>query len=205
MPYKYELTWSEHTRGWKKEYKGKAHYLRTPCNGQRDRTGYLAAVREWERCRAWLDGLGHCPYAGAGRHRVLIPEDQMPPTRPTYFEIAVSSTAAVVATLPVTPAVSDCDGGGDPPWIESRGIFPFLHPELIAPPQVEAAPQRERLISVLIDRFLQRREGRAKAGKLTLASLDEDTRQLTIFRDWLRVNYVSARINWRTSNKWPCS
>ena len=72
MPFKYQLTWMPHAHRWRKRYRGKTYYLRSPCRGKKDRDGYLAALEEWNRLKLHLDGLGPSPYTADG---VLIPVD----------------------------------------------------------------------------------------------------------------------------------
>lgn len=47
-------------------------FLKTKTGGRRDRDGYLAALAEWERLKAFIDGLGPSPYTPTG---ALSPEE----------------------------------------------------------------------------------------------------------------------------------
>jgi hypothetical protein len=37
MPYKPVLTWISHCKKWRKRYRGKTYYLKTPCNGRQQK------------------------------------------------------------------------------------------------------------------------------------------------------------------------
>lgn len=70
MPFKFDLTWIAHAKRWRKRYRGRTYFLKTNIGGKKDRTGYLAALQEWERLKAFLDGLGPNPYSPTG---ILLP------------------------------------------------------------------------------------------------------------------------------------
>ncbi len=86
MPFKFTLCWVPRKRKgyrgrWRKRYLGKDYYMKTKCTGKTtDRPGYLAALREWERLKAYIDRFGPKPY---NEHGVLIPEHQQSTTQLT--------------------------------------------------------------------------------------------------------------------------
>lgn len=135
MPFKYRLTWVQHAKCWRKRYDKKTYYLKTKVNGKRDRPGYEAAFREWERLKAYIDGLGPSPYTLTG---VLIPESQVVNPTPLYVPPMPESQS-------VQPAISNSGNGkkrepatvapahstNDPVWIQSTGLGPYLHPEQV--------------------------------------------------------------------------
>ena len=87
MPVSHALTWVKHCKKWKKKYEGRIHYLTTDCKNKRDKNAYDQSFREWERLKAYLDGVGPYPYNKQGRGRVLLPEaDTVQPTEPDDLE-----------------------------------------------------------------------------------------------------------------------
>ena len=78
MPFRYELTWTPNCKKWSKKYRGKKHYLTTDCRGKKDREGYRRSLREFERLKCYLDGIGPFPYTHEGKGRVLLPEPHAP-------------------------------------------------------------------------------------------------------------------------------
>jgi hypothetical protein len=134
MPFKHDLTWMPHAKRWRKRYRGQTYYLKTSVGGRTDRQGYLAALAEWQRVKAFADGLGPNPYTPTG---VLIPVDQLPvsPERPQ----------SVALDLPRVELPSN-----DPPWIVSRGIAAALHPALIVRAETPNPFADDRRVSALV-------------------------------------------------------
>lgn len=189
MPFKYELTWIKHANRWRKRYKGQTFYLLTDCNGKRDRDGYRDALREWQRLKRHLDGLGPNPYLGKGRDRVLIPEDQQPTFLPLVAcqpesapAIRANGSNGHRAANPITA----------PSWMSMIGIEGFLNPELVADNPAPNPNEGENRISKLVERYLEKRERRATDGRLSLKQFGEDKRQIQVFQKWLRVNYPTV-------------
>ena len=71
MPFEHELTWISHAKRWRKRYQGKTYYLKSKVGGKRDRSGYLAALEEWERLLDFLDGFRTMFFSG-----VYVSEEQ---------------------------------------------------------------------------------------------------------------------------------
>ena len=55
-----------HANRWRKRYLGRTYYLKTDVGGRTDRDGYLAALAEWQRVKAHVDGFGPNPYTSTG-------------------------------------------------------------------------------------------------------------------------------------------
>jgi hypothetical protein len=171
MPFKHDLTWMPHAKRWRKRYRGQTFYMKTNVSGKKDRQGNLAALAEWQRLKAYVDGLGPNPYTATG---VLIPSGQFaesPALRETVSNRVEFSTAA-----------------DDPPWILSRGIAAALHPQLIVRAERPTYGD-ERRVSALVTSYLGSRRKEADRGNLSLMMYDEDKRQVETFRDFLSVNY----------------
>ena len=185
MPFRLSLTWMPHANRWRKRYLGRTYYLKTKSNGRRDRDGYLAALAEWERLKAFLDGLGPNPYTATG---TLIPETQAGDTAPLYFPPMLSREVAT-ATL-TRPAIIGSNRVADNPlWIQSVGIGEFLHPEQLIAEPIGNSHTEEHRISVLADRWLNLRQKQAERGDLSLTQWSEDRAKLQTFRDFLSVNF----------------
>ncbi|QDU55618.1 hypothetical protein [Aeoliella mucimassa] len=192
MAYAYKLTWMPHAKRWRKRYLGKTYYMRSQANGKRDRTGYENALREWERLKAYIDGLGPSPYTTTG---ALVPEEQVFNAAPTYIPPApVRATTAAVRTPAAarntskgaSPAASR--SADDPAWIVSTGIGPFLNPELVV--SDENNPYAGELrIEALANFWHEQRKLQTEQEELSLKQWSEDTAKLKTFRDFLRVNY----------------
>jgi integrase len=174
MPFKFELTWISHARKWRKRYLGQTYYLKTKVGGKTDRQGYLAALAEWERLKAFIDGLGPNPYTHTG---ALIPAGQFQAPAP-----------AVEKLQPVGVAPQLVELGTDPPFIVSRGIAAALHPELIVRAS-EPVQSEEHRLSVLVDKYKAEKKREAERGNISLKQYDEDRRQVEVFRDFVSVNY----------------
>jgi integrase len=171
MPFKFELTWIPKARRWRKRYLGRTYYLKTDVGGKTDREGYLAAMAEWQRLKAHIDGLGPNPYTSTG---VLIPAGTESPAQ----------TPIVGVASPELAFAPD-----DPPWILSRGIAAALHPQLIVKPNLPHAQTDERRVSTLATGYLNHRRQEAERGDLSLKQYDDDRRHVELFRDFLSVNY----------------
>jgi hypothetical protein len=76
MPYRLNLTGLPGSQRWRKRYAGRTFYLRTKGNGKTKRKSYLAALIEWERPKAHIDGLAPNPYTPTG---VLMPDSVCTP------------------------------------------------------------------------------------------------------------------------------
>src|SRR5262245_50607963 len=98
MPFEYELTWIDHANRWRKRYLGRTYYLKTDVGGKSDRDGYLAALNEWQRLKAYVDGFGPNPYTATG---VLIPPENLQP---------IGQNQAAIELPRIELA-------NDPPWI----------------------------------------------------------------------------------------
>jgi integrase len=194
MPYKFQLTWVPHANRWRKRYLGKTYYLKTPASGKKDRQSYVAALKEWERLKAFLDDLGPSPYTRTG---ALIPESQVVNSQP-YFPpapppVPLEPTPAAVVNgrnghsrpTPSRPTPSRLPD--DPSWILSRGIFPSLHPEAVI--DAGSTDYSERRIEALADFYLTERRKEAERGDLSLKQWAEDKTKLQVFRDFIRANY----------------
>jgi integrase len=177
MPYKLCLTWAAHAKRWRKRFQGKTYYLKTRSNGRKDRTGYLIALQEWERLKAFIDGLGPNPYTLTG---ALIPEPPQPtaaPMQPVQFQSAQSGESTEYRE-----AVTDL-----PPWILSTGIFPFLKPDQEGNPYAG-----ERRISEIADFWLDHRKSMTERGELSLKQWGEEKTKLKVFRDFVSANYPTT-------------
>lgn len=178
MPFKYELTWISHAKRWRKRYRGRTYYMKTNVGGKTDREGYLAALEEWHRLKDFLDGFGPDPYTTTG---VLIPKELVT----TFAPRNVQSIG--VAALPTIENATN-----DPHWILSRGIGPFLHPELIVSAPAPVKSGEERRISVLSENYLAFRRQEVERGNLSLKQWDEDRHQVETFRNFLSANYAEC-------------
>ena len=190
MAYTYQLTWMPHAKRWRKRYLGKTYYMKTATNGKRDRQGYENALKEWERLKAYIDGLGPDPYTTTG---ALIPEAQVFNPCPTYIPPAPAGRDAPAAsratpTKTHKPSPVPTRSADLPPWIVSTGIEPALHPELVV--SDENNPYSGELrIEALAKLWLQKRQRQTEQGELSLKQWSEDTAKLKVFRDFLRTNY----------------
>lgn len=202
---------------WRKRYRKKDYYLKSKCKHRRDRAGYLAAVREWERLKAYLDGLGPNPYTESG---AIIPENQVINPAPKYIPPAADASPAPPAIVqpigasngngtngtngtrkPETPVAANVEVNrslptngkcsNDPPWIQSVGIDAGLRPELVIDTSNGNPYSDERRISALADFWLDQRQKQVERGELSKAQWDEDRLKLNTFRDFLRVNFPS--------------
>ncbi|QDU75977.1 hypothetical protein Pan97_30210 [Bremerella volcania] len=196
MPFKYQLTWVPNAGKWRKRYLGRTYYLKTETNGKRDREGYEAALREWERLKASIDGLGPDPYTRTG---ALIPENQVVVSAPAYFppmpeapngqqsNVAISSAPKREEIEP-TPARYD----DTPDWIESFGIGASLHPELLITNGKTVPYTGERRIGTLAQSWLDQRKAQAERGELSLKQWSEDRAKLEVFRNFIIANYPTV-------------
>lgn len=175
MPFKLELTWISHARKWRKRYLNTTYYLKTKCGGKSDRQGYLAALREWERLKAFIDGLGPNPYTHTG---ALIPEGHYLAAAPAPEKLQSAGIAPQLVEL-----------GADPPFIVSRGIAAALHPGLIVNRSEPVLLPEERRVSATVTLYLDHRRKEAERGNLSLKQYDEDKRQVETFQNFLTVNY----------------
>lgn len=98
MPFKYLLTWMPHARRWRKRYRRRTYFLKSPCRGKKDRDGYLAALEEWNRLKLFLDGLGPSPYTEDG---VLIPAGAV-----VFSETTVAPFASQIKAPPISERLS---------------------------------------------------------------------------------------------------
>ena len=139
MPYSLELTWISQCKRWRKRYRNRTYYLKSRANGNKDREGYLAALREGERLKAYIDGLSPNPHTATG---VLIPENQV--YNPVSIYLPPAPTPVQSIGVATGPTPSDREQGSmfyparspdDPPWILSVGIGASQHPELVAVPR----------------------------------------------------------------------
>jgi integrase len=179
MPYRLDLTWLPDSRRWRKRYAGRTFYLRTKGNGKTDRKSYLAALNEWERLKAYIDGLGPTPYTPTG---AIIPEDRF---QPTAVHVPAVESRLVVSQF----EQSGKSGDPLPPWIQSVGIAEFLYPDqVIAKPVATGTP--ERRISVLADAWLDARRKKTHRGDLTIRQWSEDQKMLQQFRDFVAANCI---------------
>lgn len=62
MARKRELTWNKARSNWKRVYKGRQYYLKSPCRNKSDDEGYRRALQEWAAVKAHADGNGPEPY-----------------------------------------------------------------------------------------------------------------------------------------------
>lgn len=194
MPYNYQLTWVNHAKRWRKRYLGKTYYLKSPNNGKRDRKGYESAFREWERLKAYLDGLGPNPYTPTG---AIIPEDQLPMAAPVYFPPAPPIREPHVMPLartirPPVAKLVPARHADDPDWIEGTGFGAMLNPELITVRGNGNPYSDERRIEALADFWLDQRKKQVDRGDLSLSQWDEDRTKLAVFRKFLRANYPTT-------------
>lgn len=154
MPFRYELTWISHAKRWRKRYRGQTYYLKTDVGGKADRQGYLAALDEWKRVKAFADGFGPNPYSPSG---ALIPIDHQPQP----------------VTLRQSAGVERERFPHDPPWIQSRGIAASLHPEMVVREDSSNVLAEERRVSALVTRYTDSRRQEAERGDLSLKMYDE--------------------------------
>lgn len=189
MPYKYELTWIKHLKRWRKRFQKKTYYLKTPCELKKDRETYEAALREWDRLKAFLEGFGPSPYTKEG---ALIPEDvflkmeelylpEPPPPTPREITIKAHSRKAAIPQALETANL--------PAWIDSVGVDAGINPELIVVPAADSPYAGDRRISALADFWLARRRKLTDRGELSLKQWAEDKAKLEVFRKFLRVNF----------------
>lgn len=209
MPYKHELTWIQHAKRWRKRYLNRTYYLKTPCNGRKDRPGYIAALREWERLKAFIDGLGPNPYTETG---ALIPESQVLNATPVYVPpVPAIANGQHNGIGQFTGRSSNGNGNGrkprravlqparsrdDSPLIQSVGVGPALHPELVVDngdgngsgnPYAD-----ERRIGKLAKFWLDQRRKQVDRNELSFSQWDEDRSKLQSFRDFLFANYPTV-------------
>ncbi|MEX1039656.1 MAG: hypothetical protein WDZ51_03430 [Pirellulaceae bacterium] len=193
MPYQHELTWIAQTRRWRKRYLGKTYFLKSPSQGKKDRAGYLAALREWERLKAFLDGLGPNPYTETG---AIIPESQVLQSAPVYIPPmatpTVSTNGATVAKRARPEAPQAGESSNHPKWMLGTGFGPMLHPEQVATNGNGSPYHGETRIRVLADFWLDHRHKQAQRGELSLKQWSEDKAKLQVFRDFLLANYPTV-------------
>lgn len=193
MPYQLQLTWMPHAKRWRKRYRGSTYYMKTSCRGKKDRQGYEAALREWKRLKASIDGLGPSPYTPTG---VLIPEDQLANVAPTYVPPTAVATVdrsnKTITKKRVPLAPQPLRSPDLPPWIQSVGVDVGLSPELIADNPAKNPYANERRISELAEFWLSQRHKQTERGELSLSQWHEDKTKLEVFRKFLRVNYPTA-------------
>lgn len=191
MPYRYELTWLEKRKCWRKRYRGRTYYLKTRVNGKRDRVGYQAALREWERLKAFLDGLGPSPYTATG---AIIPENQVLTSRPVYVPPAPPSKPTSPASVhesrnrvdSLAPQVVLAARPEAPPWIEGVGLH--YHQAITTP--IGSPYAGEKRIHPLIRFWLDHRLKQAERGELSLKQWGEDRAKLEVFQSFLLANYA---------------
>lgn len=178
MPFNYQLTWLPSRKRWRKRYKKATYYLKTPSNGKRDREGYHAAVKEWERLKAFIDGIGPDPYTKTG---AIIPERQLAEPYPVYVSPAPAKVNG--HARPVT--ILEPTAKPDNPFILGTGF----HPELLIQSGNGNPHLGERRISVLADAWLDRRHKQTERGELSLKQWAEDRAKLQVFRDFIVANF----------------
>ncbi|QEG42087.1 tyrosine-type recombinase/integrase [Roseimaritima ulvae] len=197
MPFKYQLTWIQQAKRWRKRYRSKTYYLKTRTGGKRDRAGYLEALAEWERLKAFIDGLGPNPYTATG---AIIPEAQLLKSGSVYLPPAPVPQPApdVVSVADPAHTVTQTLGPDEPkdtaeplpPWIIGTGIGPMLHPELVV--SDKGTPTGERRISKLAEVWHSERRKQVERGELTLKQWSEDQSKLQVFRDFIFANYPNV-------------
>lgn len=191
MPYRLELTWIAHAKRWRKRYQGQTYYLKTACNGRKDREGYLAALQEWQRLKAFLDGLGPSPYTERG---VLIPEGQtaVMAYAPSPALVQPSGqTQAVNGHARKSVAFEPASPPANSPFILGVGIGGF-NPELVVKNGPNNPHLGERRIRVLADTWLEYRHKLAERGELSLKQWADDKAKLQVFSDFLLANFPTA-------------
>ncbi|TWT31113.1 hypothetical protein KOR34_44870 [Posidoniimonas corsicana] len=181
MPFKYQLTWLPSRKRWAKTYLGKRHYLKTRTNGKKDREGYLAAYREWERLRDYLDGIGPNPYGPNGN---LLPAGVIPSLpveshRTLTVAPKPAPQRAVVASVPQVAELPDS------PFILGIGL---CYEQAMKPGTALPCPTEDGIFT-LIRTWVEHRRQLAERGELSLKQWSEDGIKIGTFRDFMLANY----------------
>jgi len=159
-----ELTWHKARSCYRKVYKGKTHYLKSPCRNKSDDDGYRAAMREFQAVKAYADGEGPEPYVNGvwnpddyakryARWLVLADEGRAGPTANGNGKNgdAHASMATDYTRHAFTPGVVARLRTGDVP------------------------------IQTLVDEYLRQRKVKAEAGKLSVKQYAQDRAKLADF------------------------
>lgn len=201
MPYRLELTWIQHCKRWRKRYLGQTYYLKTRTNGKRDRAGYEAALREWERLKAYVDGLGLNPYTHTG---ALIPENhplafaQHAP--PAYVYASPPAYAPAWTPPQAMPPQWQAPPTAEPPRFEPppKPDHPCIigygfHPEQAVQEQAQKLQSSERRVRRLAEAWHDARRAMADRGELSLKQWAEDRAKLKTFLDFTLTNYPTLQ------------
>lgn len=182
MPFKYQLTWISQAKRWRKRYQGNTYFLRTPSNGKRDRAGYESALKEWERLKAYLDGLGPNPYTETG---ALIPEEQQ--LEPVAVSVESEPVTHSGEASPIVEFVPQPKP--DNPFLLGTGLYP----EQVIHAHSPSLLVGERRVETLAKAWLDRRRLSAERGELSFKQWAEDQAKLEVFRKFLQTNFPTLR------------